>query len=67
MARHQLFDDNVMTLDAYRYDGVKGGSKWKTQVEKYFMGTAAVLKEILGWAEVEPDAISEASSSMPSA
>ena len=59
MERHLLFDDKLTLNDEYRYDGVKNGPAWKVKLENYFMGKAAVMQEILTWAEAETEAISE--------
>ena len=59
MDRHMLFDDKLTLDDEYKYDGVKNGPIWKVKLENYFMGKAAVMQEILTWAEAETEAISE--------
>ena len=53
MDRHLLFDDKLTMNDEYRYDGVKNGPGWKVMLENYFMGKAAVMQEIMTWAEAE--------------
>ena len=59
MDRHNLFDDKLTLSAEYRYDGVKDGPSWKIKLENYFMGKAAVMREILTWAEAENDTITE--------
>ena len=46
-----VFDEKLALQDEYRFDGVKGGLAWKGKTERYFIGRAPILKEILDWAE----------------
>ncbi len=48
-----MFDDKLMSVDDYKFNGVKGGLMWKSRIERYFISKAPVLKEILEWAEEE--------------
>ena len=59
MDRHSLFDDKLTLNAEYRYDGVKDGPSWEIKLDNYFMGEAAVMRDILTWAEVETDTITE--------
>ena len=56
-----LFDDKVILTPEYQWDGVKGGAAWKSNVERYFITKAPVLRELLEWAEAQDaDVITEA-------
>ncbi len=46
-----VFDEKLALQDEYRFNGVKGGLAWKGKTERYFIGRAPILKEILDWAE----------------
>ena len=46
-----LFDDKFMLASEYQWDGMKGGAAWKSRVERYFITTLPVLRELLEWAE----------------
>ena len=48
-----MFDDKVMMHQDYAYNGSKGGSTWKSKVERYFITKAPCLREVLEWAECE--------------
>ena len=48
-----MFDDKVMMHQDYAYNGSKGGSTWKSKVERYFITKAPVLRELLEWAEAQ--------------
>ncbi len=48
----KLFDDRMTAQDGYKFDGSKGGVKWKGKLERYFMSKCPALKAILEWAEV---------------
>ena len=37
----------------YSYNGSKGGSTWKSKVERYIITKAPCLREVLEWAECE--------------
>ena len=45
-----MFEDKLATSE-FQYDGVKGGTAWKTKVERYMVYKAPVLKEFLEWSE----------------
>ena len=47
-----MFEDKLATSE-FQYDGVKGGTAWKTKVERYMVYKAPVLKELLEWAEAQ--------------
>ena len=47
-----MFEDKLATTE-FQYDGVKGGTAWKTKVERYMVYKAPVLKELLDWAEAQ--------------
>ena len=47
-----MFEDKLATSE-FQYDGVKGGTAWKTKVERYMVYKAPVLKEFLEWAEAQ--------------
>ena len=47
-----MFEDKLATSE-FQYDGVKGGTAWKTTVECYMVYKAPVLKELLEWAEAK--------------
>ncbi len=49
--KHPIFDEKLAVLDAYGFNGTKGGLAWKGKVERHFISRAPVLKEILEWAE----------------
>ena len=38
-----MFEDKLATSE-FQYDGVKGGTAWKTNVERYMVNQALVLK-----------------------
>ena len=46
-----MFDDKLMLSDEYRYNGIKGGTAWKTRLERYFVARSPALRELLEWAE----------------
>ncbi len=46
-----LFDDKLTAQDEYKFDGSKGGDKWKGKVERYFISKVPALKNIFIWAE----------------
>ena len=48
-----ILDDKLAFQPEYRYDGGKGGVKWKKKLENYIISRAPVLKELLEWAEAE--------------
>ena len=48
-----MFDDKVMMHPDYAYNGSKGGSTWKSKVERYIITKAPCLREVLEWAESE--------------
>ena len=39
--------------DEYRFNGVKNGEQWKTNIERYFIARAPILRDILEFAELE--------------
>ena len=45
------FDDKFMLSDEYRYNGMKGGTAWKTRLERYIVARSPALRELLEWAE----------------
>ena len=47
-----VFEDKLATSE-FQYDGVKGGTAWKTKVERYMVCKALVPKELLEWAEAQ--------------
>ncbi len=53
----QLYDDKLTTQAEYRYDGMKGGTAWKSRVERYFISKVPALREILRWAELHDKAV----------
>ena len=46
-----VFDEKLALQDEYRFNGSKGGLAWKGKTERYFIGRAPILKDILDWAE----------------
>ena len=46
-----LLDDKLAFQSEYRYDGGKGGVKWKKKLENYFISRAPIIKGLLTWAE----------------
>ena len=52
-----LFDDKLMSVEEYKFNGVKGGLMWKSRIERYFISKAPVLKEIFEWAEEEDNEV----------
>ena len=50
-ANARLFDDRISAQAAFQFDGIKGGSAWKSKVERYFMSKCPALLELLSWAE----------------
>ena len=50
------FDDKLTLQDDYRFNGSKGGLAWKGKVERYLIGKAPVLKELLEWVEKDEHA-----------
>ncbi len=50
------FDDKLTIQDDYRFNGSKGGLAWKGKIERYFIGKAPVLKELLEWVEKDEHA-----------
>ena len=48
-----IFDEKFTLQEEYRFNGVKNGDQWKVKVERYFIGRAPILKEILEFAERE--------------
>ena len=60
-ANARLFDDRISAQSAFQFDGIKGGSAWKSKVERYFMSKCPSLLELLSWAErYEGEKIDEA-------
>ncbi len=51
----RLFEDKMTALEEFRFDGQKGGDRWKGRLERYFISKAPCLKVILKWVE-EQDA-----------
>ena len=48
-----LLDDKLAFQPEYRYDGGKGGVKWKRKLENYIISRAPILRGLLVWAEAE--------------
>ena len=46
-----MFDDKLMLNNEYRCNGVKGGTAWKSRLERYIVARAPALRELLEWAE----------------
>ena len=51
LATGRLFDDKMTSQEGYRFDGTKGGDRWKGKLERYFMSKCPALRAILEWAE----------------
>ena len=48
-----MFDDK-MTLQADScFNGIKGSVAWKIKLERYFIARAAILRDVLEFAELE--------------
>ena len=50
----RLFDDRMTAQEGYKFDGTKGGDRWKGKLERYFMSKCPALRNILAWAEKTP-------------
>ena len=50
-ANKALFDDKVSKRPEMRFDGTKGGTAWKAQMEMYLSGKCPLVMELLKWAE----------------
>ena len=49
----RLFEDKMTAMDDFRFDGQKGGDRWKGRLERYFISKSPALKAVLTWAEKE--------------
>ena len=45
-----MFEYNHATSE-FQYDGAKGGTAWRTKVDRYMVYKAPALKELLEWSE----------------
>ena len=50
-SKHGLFDDKITSEEEYKFDGSKGGDRWKGKVERYMISKVPALKNIFIWAE----------------
>ena len=48
----RLFDDKVPTYEEYRYNGIKGGDKWRLKVRGYWLSKCPQLMPILNAIEL---------------
>ena len=47
-----------MTVMAdYKFDGAKGGDRWKTKVENHLISRVPLLNELLNYVERVPDQV----------
>ena len=47
-----MFEDKLATSE-FQYDGVRGGTAWKTKVERKMVCKAPVIKKPFEWAEAQ--------------
>ena len=47
----KLFDDKLTAQDEFKFDGTKGGDRWKGKLERYYMSKSPAMKNILEWSE----------------
>ena len=52
-----MFDDKMATAVEFQFNWTKGGLAWMRKVERYFIGRAPVLFQLLRWAETCEDVI----------
>ncbi len=52
-------DDKMTGQEGFRFDGNKGGDRWKGKVERYFISKIPALRVILNWAEKSEREITE--------
>ena len=53
-----VFDTGKMTVMAdYKFDGAKGGDRWKTKVENHLISRVPLLNELLNYVERVPDQV----------
>ena len=56
----KMFDDKMTSQDTFKFDGTKGGDRWKGKVERYFISKVPAMKAILEWAErLEKDVVTD--------
>ena len=53
----KLFDDKIPTYEEYRYNGVKGGDKWRLKVRGYWLSKCPQLLPVLNFVERAEDRI----------
>ena len=56
----RLFEDKMTAQADFKFDGQKGGDRWKGKLERYFISKSPALKAVLEWAEkADMDVVTE--------
>ena len=46
-----------MFNEEYKYNGVKGGAAWRSELARYFVSKSPVVREVLEWAESQDNTV----------